>query len=933
MGANQAGCRLLAVVLIFACPPSYAAAQLGQDASLTGTITDDTGAVLAGAKLTTSSPQLIGGPRTTQSDANGFYRFQTLPPGSYTLIATQAGFEQVVRRDIELPVGLALTVDMRLRLSAIESRVDVEGLVPAIDVQSSASPTSIDRTILENLPAPLGRSITDVAELAPGITSGVAFGGPAFVMPVSADGTDLNDPVLGFPSPGPRINWTESIQIVSVGAPAEDRRKHQCPHQRRDPIGVEPLRRSRWYWTTGPRWTDSNRGSLPPGMFRPTEILEWRNAAAQLGGPAIRNRVWYFAGVDYYRFGYRPSSFTGPRPSNEPASSTREPRLLAKLSTAPTATMRLEGFVEHDNGRSLNDNVGLGVPPEAVSSSRYPSRAYNVRYTWQASDKTSVEAHYGGFHADRENGPASEEARNGPAPHYDQATRVNSVNVQSFGETKTRVNSAQFALTRHVDGLGAKSHDVKVGLEHERTRRTQSQRYPGDTLYLDRDGEPELVRFWAGATTRPSFHRTSAFVEDTWRLSERVTLEPGVRLSFYRSSLPDTTVRLYENHSLSPRLGAAWDLSRDHRTVVRAHYGHYNEGMFTALFDFLDRLADAPTIVARVTGPGQFEEVSRQSVTLSSTEFDRHAGHMYAEEYVAGIEREAMPRLSLRAQVHPQEHAKHARLHRHRLDMDACERLRSRTGRSWGNCGRRSADDGVLQLRSVGCPLRVDESPGRLPPIRRPAGRRRATIRVWLVAASVLHVGEDARELRQRCRQQCGHLGPGGQWQFRQPEPRDSEHGTDRLRSPARPEGVRNLCRARLGHPRQRRLSIHERRALCANRVVIRSRDADFHDLRRAGRHLRAAGAEQHRSAAREDIRYQPIRSHRALWRCLQRQQSGWAHEGQQHLGVRVRSAARVEESPAVPRRCAGHLLRRRPTKATVEGSARRRKAGPTRRW
>ena len=385
-------------------------------------------------------------------------------------------------------------------------------------------------------------------------------------------------------------------------------------------------------------------------MFRPTEILEWRNAAAQLGGPAIRNRVWYLAGLDYYRFAYRPPSFTGPRPFNEPASSTREPRLLAKLSTAPTATMRLDGFVEHDNGRSLNDNVGLGVPPEAVSSSRYPSRAYNLRYTWRANDRTIVEARYGGFHADRENGPASDEARNGPAPHYDQATRVNSVNVQSFGETRTRVNSAQFALTRHVDGLGAKSHDVKVGLEHERTRRTQSQRYPGDTLYLDRDGEPELVWFWAGATTRPSFHRTSAFVEDTWRLSERVTLEPGVRLSFYRSSLPDTTVRLYENHSLSPRLGAAWDLSRDHRTVVRAHYGHYNEGMFTALFDFLDPLANAPTIVARVTGPGQFEEVSRQSVTLSSTEFDPHAGHMYAEEYVAGIEREVMPRLSLRAQ-------------------------------------------------------------------------------------------------------------------------------------------------------------------------------------------------------------------------------------------------------------------------------------------
>ena len=210
---------------------------------------------------------------------------------------------------------------------------------------------------------------------------------------------------------------------------------------------------------------------------------------------------------------------------------------------------------------------------------------------------------------DRENGPASEDARNGPAPHFDQATRVNSVNVQSFGETRIRSNAVQLSLTRHVEGFAARSHDVKVGIEHERTRRTQSQRYPGDTLYLDRDGQPELVWFWAGAITRPSFHRTSAFVQDGWRLSERVTLEPGLRLGYYRSSLPDTTARLYENQSVSPRIGAAWDLAADHRTVVRAHYGHYHEGMYTGLFEFLDPLANAPLITARVTGPGQFEEI------------------------------------------------------------------------------------------------------------------------------------------------------------------------------------------------------------------------------------------------------------------------------------------------------------------------------------
>ena len=78
------------------------------------------------------------------------------------------------------------------------------------------------------------------------------------------------------------------------------------------------------------------------------------------------------------------------------------------------------------------------------------------------------------------------------------------------------------------------------------------------------------------------------------------------------SSLPDTNARLYDNHSISPRAGVAWDIASDHGTVVRAHYGHYNEGIYTGLYAFLDPLAQVPTITARVLGPGQFEEISRR---------------------------------------------------------------------------------------------------------------------------------------------------------------------------------------------------------------------------------------------------------------------------------------------------------------------------------
>ena len=73
---------LLAAVLLFSPP---AAAQIGQTASLTGTVTDASGAALPGVLVTASSESLLGGTRTAMTEQNGVYRFPALPPGQYQI--------------------------------------------------------------------------------------------------------------------------------------------------------------------------------------------------------------------------------------------------------------------------------------------------------------------------------------------------------------------------------------------------------------------------------------------------------------------------------------------------------------------------------------------------------------------------------------------------------------------------------------------------------------------------------------------------------------------------------------------------------------------------------------------------------------------------------------------------------------------------------
>jgi protocatechuate 3,4-dioxygenase beta subunit len=74
---------LVAAAILLSPLPAFA--QIGQTATLAGTVTDSTGAVLPGATVTVSSESLIGGSRTTTTDANGNYRFPALPPGRYVV--------------------------------------------------------------------------------------------------------------------------------------------------------------------------------------------------------------------------------------------------------------------------------------------------------------------------------------------------------------------------------------------------------------------------------------------------------------------------------------------------------------------------------------------------------------------------------------------------------------------------------------------------------------------------------------------------------------------------------------------------------------------------------------------------------------------------------------------------------------------------------
>jgi hypothetical protein len=131
---------------------------------LQGTVKDLTGAVVQGAKITLTGTNLTGAKEAT-SDANGYYRFANLPPGSYTVNATAQGFTTLRREGITIEVGHLPTLDLSLQVGGSGTVVEVTGEAPLIDVTTTRTMTNITSDVINDVPH--GASFQSVIQFAP----------------------------------------------------------------------------------------------------------------------------------------------------------------------------------------------------------------------------------------------------------------------------------------------------------------------------------------------------------------------------------------------------------------------------------------------------------------------------------------------------------------------------------------------------------------------------------------------------------------------------------------------------------------------------------------------------------------------------------------------------------------------------------------------
>jgi hypothetical protein len=186
MSSRTTAIRLLrlSLALFLACLPLFAQTYNGR---ILGAVTDQTGAVLAGAEVVITDTQR-GVTRTLTTDQAGEYVAPDLSPGIYKVHAAAKGFKSVERLDVQLEVAKDVRIDLALQPGEITETVVVTGEVPLLDTTSSVLGGTLSNEAINDLPLN-GRNYENLLQLRPGV---VRYPGGGFST-TSTDGLRAED--------------------------------------------------------------------------------------------------------------------------------------------------------------------------------------------------------------------------------------------------------------------------------------------------------------------------------------------------------------------------------------------------------------------------------------------------------------------------------------------------------------------------------------------------------------------------------------------------------------------------------------------------------------------------------------------------------------------------------------------------------------------
>lgn len=562
-----------------------AVAMAATTGGLRGQVTDGQGAPLPGVTITLTSANVLGGPWVRVTDADGMYQFPALQPGTYDVQFALEGFATRERPDVRVLLDSTQQVNAQMSLSTVEEEIVVTAEAPVVDPDQVGTQQVFTNEYLNK--AALGsanRSYQSVLTQSAGVTGGAnpnVYGATSGENAFLIDGVTTTDPVTSTFGTNFNFDAIQEIAFNTGGFEAE--------YGGATGGIVNVITKSGGNTFNGNvdvRYRDSD--FFEEGdFFDPDEQqTEFLNPGATLGGPILRDRLWFFTAYEFTN-----SENT---PSGSPTTRDFEAEyILGKLTYQISDSWRLVGKYSTDPADIANANASRSISPEATRFQEQGGDLFSGSLDGILTPSLIWDFKVGINRQDLNSFPQSGNI-DGPPAHFNDAT----------GQWTGNYNNAQFSnrdrdeyrttLTWFVDQLGG-SHEFKVGGEYNDMLFSASNNTTAGGFYYQDLNGPQILWFSpvTGASETDGNYQ-AVFAQDAWRITPRITAKLGVRYDQVDFT-NDVGTEVADLSKVQPRLGLAWDLTGNARTVFRASAGRFMHPSALTL-PFYARQDAAPTV-------------------------------------------------------------------------------------------------------------------------------------------------------------------------------------------------------------------------------------------------------------------------------------------------------------------------------------------------
>jgi hypothetical protein len=698
----------VAVVAVTAVPVSAQSAL----STIHGTVKDESGAAMPGVGVTLTSPALQVRQLTVISETDGSYRFGELPEGTYRIAFELTGFKPYIQNDFRLAIAFVARVDATMAVGGLEETVTVTGASPVVDLTTTTTAVNLTRATLDSVP--MGQGLQQLFAMTPGVTTNqIDVGDSAMGVratttnygfnansKIQIDGIDISD---GNSTGIYMSSMTlDEAQIRTSGNDAEV----SVPG-----VSMVAVIKSGSNQFHGSYNGDFERPGLQSnnvtpvlraqGISNTNPIQHLYDLNGDLGGRIVKDKLWFYGAFERQdKLQGVPGFASGPGPDgkyltgDEPPAyvTTRLTHGAVKVSYQPTVGNRLIAAYQPTlkyQPEGLPPEPNRFRPLESTLDYRNPSHMYKTELQSTLSTRMVYDLVVGGGGYTADYAPwrskfAKPDVATNPST-FDRETTLNlGTNPKTNLELRDRFEVDSSISLFPESFLGGK-HELKAGTSlYWRGLSVGLRNNPAGnyTLVFDKvngvSHQPvEIDILNAPTRPKPRTNYFAGYLKDTWRVSDHLTVNLGVRVEQQHAFLeaqsrvasPDfptlfpaatyAPLDVLTWPSVVPRLGIAWDLG--HQSVVKATFGRYANGLSDNFANSYNPLTNTTSQFRwhDLNGDGLYEpgEVNLDpnggdflGITgASSSTLNRNLKQPMTNEVTTSFERELLPNLAVRA--------------------------------------------------------------------------------------------------------------------------------------------------------------------------------------------------------------------------------------------------------------------------------------------